>query len=326
MNFLGVDGGGTKTEFIMIDEWGKILGHALKPTCHYKQTSLDNFKKVIEEGITEVCNEANISISEIDCSFLGIPGYGEIIEDVEKIESIVENILSSKNYKCGNDSEVAWAGSLGCKPGINIVAGTGAIGFGVDSSGNFARSSGWGYFCGDEGSAYWIGKKTIEIFSKQADGRLKKTPLYEIMRSELDIKDDFDLLNIVLNKLEMKRNKIGKLAKILYKAAEENDKMALEVYSEAAYEHHLTIKTIINKLDFKKNEDILVSYSGGVFNAGEYILEPLKRYLAEENNNIQLISPILKPISGAALYALTICLGKVENKVIDKLKLEEENI
>ena len=79
-------------------------------------------------------------------------------------------------------SRPAGGGSLACRAGINLVAGTGAIGFGKDSFGKTARSAGWGYFCGDEGSAYWLGKQLISIFGKEADGRKAKTPLYDIVR------------------------------------------------------------------------------------------------------------------------------------------------
>ncbi len=324
LNFLGIDGGGTSTEFIIINQKGKILSHINRPTCHYRQTSLETFEKVIKEGVKEVCNQANISISQIDYSFIGIPGYGEILDDIKDIESIVEKTLPLNSYKCANDAVVAWAGSLGCKPGINIVAGTGAIGFGVDSKNNFARASGWGHFCGDEGSAYWLGKKMIEIFSKEADGRLERTPLYDIVRSELEINHDFEIIDLVINRLEMKRDEVAKLARILYKAAEKEDKFAIEIFSQAAYEHYLTIKSIIEKLDFQPDEKILVSYSGGVFNSGKYILEPLKKYLDKQNRNIELITPILKPVLGAALYAMNISLNNIENNVIPKLKLEGE--
>ena len=56
-----------------------------------------------------------------------------------------------------------------------------------------ARTSGWGYFCGDEGSAFWLGKKAIALFSKQADLRMEKTAIYEIMRSRLRLERDYDL-------------------------------------------------------------------------------------------------------------------------------------
>lgn len=323
MKFLGVDGGGTKTEFIIINEIGKVLGHAVKPTCHYKQTSLDNFEQVISEGVEEVCRQSRISISEIDFSVIGVPGYGEIEKDIHIIDEMVKRVLGKDSFKCVNDAVVAWAGSLGCEPGINIVAGTGTIGYGIDPKGNMARASGWGPFCGDEGSAYWLGKKVIEIFSKQSDGRLKKTPLYDIVSSEFNLKHEFDLLDIVVNKMEMKRDKVAQLAKLLYKAAEVNDVFAIEAYSHAAYEHYLTIHSIVGKLDFETEEKILVSYSGGIFNAGEYILAPLKKYLQKESKPIELITPILKPIFGAALYALTIKLGKQNADIIENLTTEQ---
>ncbi len=324
MKFLGIDGGGTKTEFIIIDEAGHVFGHAIQPACHYKQTSLETFENVIREGIMEACHESNISIKDIDFSVIGVPGYGEIQEDIQSIDEIVKKILDETSFKCVNDAVVAWAGSLGCEAGINIVAGTGAIGYGIDSKGNMARASGWGPFCGDEGSAYWLGKKAIEIFAKESDGRLKKTPLYNIVRSELGIESDFDLLDIVINRMEMKRDEVAKLAKLLYKAAKEDDIYAIELYCNAAYEHFLTIRTIIDKLDFEPEERILVSYSGGIFNAGEYVLAPLEKHLKKGSRHVDLITPILKPVFGAALYALTIKLGKQNADIIKTLMTEQE--
>jgi len=193
----------------------------------------------------------------------------------------------------------------------------------VDYKGKTARSSGWGPFCGDEGSAFWLGKKVIEIFSKEVDGRLERTPLYHIVRSEFGIENDFDLLDIVVNKMEMKREEVAKLAKLLYKAAEENDKIAIETYSQAAFELYLTIKSIIDKLNFLPEEKLLVSYSGGVFNAGEYVLAPLRKYFQDENKCIELITPILKPVYGAALYALTIKMGKSNINIVENIKTEQ---
>ena len=218
-----------------------------------------------------------------------------------------------------NDSEVAWAGSLACNPGINIVAGTGAIGFGIDSKGNTRRASGWGDLCGDEGSAYWISLKMIEAFTKQADGREERTRLYNIVRDELEIEDDFEILDIVLNKLDRRRDKIASLANLLFIAAEDDDHIAIEIYKEAAREHFLTIRALVEKMEFEEDEEILVSYSGGVFKSGKHILEPLESLIKSYRSDIKLIKPILNPGSGAALYALKLS-GQNTKSVVEKLK------
>jgi N-acetylglucosamine kinase-like BadF-type ATPase len=329
MYYLGVDGGGTKTAFVLIDEEGKLCSYTKMKSCHYIQVGFKKFEEIIKNGIKKVCDLNGCKIDDISYSFLGLPGFGESKEDEIKLVRIVEKILNSKNFRCGNDVEAGWAGSLACEPGINIVGGTGAIGFGKDHTGNSARASGWGYYCGDEGSAYWLGKKLISYYTKQADGRLTKTPLYNIVKGEFNLKRDFDLITVVYEDLEMKRDKVASIAPLLYKAAQQNDKHAINLYKEAGYEHSLTVKAIIDKLNFNKSNKILVSYSGGVFKAGKYILDPFKEYLSDEN--IKLIKPKLLPVTGAALYAMKIDDENNSNKrdyniIIDKIQNEEKKI
>lgn len=325
MFYLGVDGGGTKTAFVLIDQEGKICSYTTKSTCHYLQVGIDTFQRVLEDGIADICKQARIEKSDIAYSFLGLPGFGENKDDVPKLETIVKHILLSEQFKCGNDVEAGWAGSLACQPGINLVGGTGAIGFGRDRHGNTARASGWGYYCGDEGSAYWLGKRVISLFGKEADGREEKTPLYDIVRNKFNIQRDLDFISVVYDTLERKRDKIAQLAQLLYQAAEEGDEKAVDLYRQAAYEHSLTVKALINKLNFNCDEEILVSYSGGVFKAGPYILDPLNKYI--DQSNVKLIKPILQPVTGAALYALL--LDKRLNDydlIVEKLREEEKRL
>ena len=127
----------------------------------------------------------------------------------------IGSFLDSR-FQCGNDVEAGWAGSLACRPGINLVCGTGAIGYGKDPNGLGARSSGWGCFCGDEGSAFWLGKKAIELFAKQSDWRLERTVLYELMKTRLQLKRDFDLIPFVHNELKLERDQVAPTCLILF--------------------------------------------------------------------------------------------------------------
>ncbi len=301
MYYLGVDGGGTKTDFMLIKESGELLSFFRTGTCHYKEIGLEQFEKVIREGLQEVTKTAGLKVKDICFTFLGIPCYGEYKADIPVLNDIISSLLSS-GFQCGNDVEAAWAGSLACRPGINIVAGTGAIGFGRDPEGNSARASGWGYFCGDEGSGYWLGKKLISNFTKQADGRLEKTPLYDIVCTEFNLDDDFDFITVVHDDLELKRSKIARLAVLLDRAADRGDKKAFELFDKAAYEHSLTAEALRGKLNFTGVDEVVVSYSGGVFKAGDYILDPLRKYL--HSHKMILKKPELSPAAGAAFYAL----------------------
>lgn len=325
MLYLGVDGGGTKTAFMLIDEKGNILAETIKDTIDFARIGSCSFKKRIRKGIKEICYKCNSDIKDISYSCFGVPGLGdEIIRDIPVIEEVIGNILRGKDFICVNDVEVGWAGSLGCQSGIHLVAGTGSIGYGRNYNGKSARSSGWGHVFGDEGSAYWIGMKLINIFTKQSDGRINKTILYDLVRENFNLKEDFNLIPILYKDLKLKRNEIAKLAMIVYEAAKLGDITAVEIYKEAAYELSLIVNGIMKKLDFNgKDRDILISYSGGVFNSKDFIIKPLKEYIL--SSRAKLIKPMLKPVTGAAMYAL-ITHQKYHQltDIIARLKLQED--
>lgn len=320
MIFVGVDGGGTKTAFSVIDEVGNKLYFYETTTCHYEQVGLSGFEKIISEGIEKIKNSLKISLKEIDFIFLGVPGYGERVEYDIKIKEILEKVLKGCKFQCGNDVENGWAGSLACSPGINLVAGTGAIAYGLNEKNENARSSGWGFFCGDEGSAFWIGKKGIELFCKQADGREKKDKLYEIYKENLKLNKDFDLINYVYNTINFERGKVAELATFVFQGALAGDLKCIEIFKEAAYEHYLMVKGVVDQLKFK--DKVKISYSGGVFKSKDFVLEPLKKYLEENNIKGELIEPQLSPVLGAALYAYKLSGNELNNKIITNLKGE----
>lgn len=307
-----------------MNEEGQIISHVTKGSSYYIQTQFAGFQRVLMEGISEVCHEADIEIDEINYSFLGIPAFGEAEQDSRRLGTIVQEIVRNGRFRCGNDVEAGWAGSLACRPGINLVAGTGSIGFGKDPSGGTARAGGWGDFCGDEGSAYWLGTRLLSLFGKEADGREAKTPLYDIVRSHFGINRDFDLISIVYDLLKLQRDEIAKLALLVFQAAGQGDPKALALYHEAAYEHSLTVKSLLRQLHFDNGSDIPVSYSGGVFKAGEFILTPLKKFLVDEP--VRLIPPALLPVTGAALYAMKLDGQPLTEPLIDKLRKQEETI
>ena len=199
MYYLGIDGGGTKTAFEIINGNGNILSSLKTETCNYIQIGKEKFGKVIREGVAAVCDKAEIQTTDLCFTCIGIPSFGEISTDTSDLISIAKEALHSNNIKCVNDVEVAWAGSLACNPGINLLAGTGALGYGKDQKNNAVRVGGWGYFCGDEGSAYWLGKKLIELFTKEADGRIAKGKTYDIVCREFNLNSDFDFISVIYN-------------------------------------------------------------------------------------------------------------------------------
>lgn len=298
MFYVGIDGGGTKTKFTIINEKEEIVNSIEKGTCHYNQIGFDGLERVLTEGIDELIKN-NIDKNEIKGVCLGLAGYGKVKSDAVKVEEIVATIFNGISYKLLNDVQIAHAGALDGKDGIVIIAGTGSIGYSSFKGINH-RVGGWGYTIGDEGSAYWIGKKAIQAFSKQADGRLEKGRMYEIFKEELNIDDDYELISYINSEIKADRGEIAKLARICSKAAIEEDNSAKEIFSKAGKELASLINTLAKSIN---EEEIIASYIGGVFKSEELIIKPIEANL---NKNIKLKSPKYSPDVGACLIAKNI--------------------
>ena len=143
-----------------------------------------------------------------------------------------------------NDGEVGWAGSLACGEGIHIVSGTGSIAFGRGCDKEFARCGGWVEFFGDEGSCYWIGRQGMSLFSKEADGRLPRGPLYELVHGEFGLTEDYQFIDRIVREFAPYREKVAGFQRYVLQAARAGDTAAAALYETAALELALMIRTL----------------------------------------------------------------------------------
>lgn len=297
MFYIGIDGGGTKTKFTLINERNEIIFTIEKGTCHYNQIGFDGTEKILSEGLKDIIESTNLNISDIKGVCLGLAGYGKVKSDADKLSIVVKKVFGNTPYKLLNDVQIAHAAALALEDGVVIISGTGSIGYSVNDA-KTRRVGGWGYSIGDEGSAYWIGKKTIEEFSKQADGRREKTKIYYILKEELNLEDSYQLINYIYNHIKSDRGEIAKLAQICTKAATDGDKVAIDILEEAGKELAMLINALAD--DFPRDRKVKASYVGGVFKCGNLIIDPIRKNL---NENIEFVHPKYTPDVGACILA-----------------------
>lgn len=301
--YLGVDGGGTKTKFIISDEQGMILAISTQPTCHYLQCGFDGITNVMRTGLNECLKKSEIDEQDIASAFIACAGYGDIEKDNKRIQKAVQKAYPTIPHIIGNDTENALAGSLAGGYGINVIAGTGSIGLGKNEHQEMLRCGGWHHsFGGDEGSAYWIACKLILHFTRQSDGREERTELYDYIRKEYQLKEDSDILDLCVVQWDFDRTKIAAMSRSVYELAKRQDPIAIAIFQEAAKELADIIRTIYRKLNFTSST-IPVSYSGGVFQSKHFILDPLRQELSSLPS-LQLCEPILSPDSGSIILAM----------------------
>ena len=296
--FLGVDGGGTKTAFCLLDPDGRVVAEARTASVYYLSEGIGIVEPLLRQGIGEVCGIAGIAVGGITHAFFGLPAYGEISADVPVLDALPAKVLGTTNYRCGNDMICGWAGSLGGVDGINVVAGTGSIAYG-ENAGRQWRGGGWSELFGDEGSGYWVAVNGLNAFSRMVDGRMPAGPLVGEMRAALELSADFDAIDVVVNRWHGDRGRIANLSKVVVRAAEAGDTVAADVLRKAGHELALLVKTGREALEFEASHQVPVSYSGGVFGSAQ-VLAAFRESLTPD---FDLRAPLLEPHIGAALHA-----------------------
>jgi len=319
--FLGVDGGGTKTEFVLIDREGRLVARHQTGTSYYLQIGFDGLNRVLMEGVQAVLTQAEASAADIVYAFFGLPAHGEDSQAQGLLDVMPEAVLGHRRYQCGNDMICGWAGSLGGADGINIVAGTGSIGYG-ERLGRTARGGGWGEIFSDEGSAYWIAIQGLNAFTRMSDGRLPKGPLHGLFRMHFDIDFDLDICGRLMGAEPPSRDKIAALSRLVAQAARHDDAEAVRIFERAASELAAIIDAIRLGLGFLPGESVPLSYSGGVFRAGELIVTPLKVRLAQLSPDYRLVEPVLSPSLGSALYAARLAGEPLSAQAVRRLAAE----
>lgn len=297
---MGIDGGGTKTAFVLSNEEGKVIGEHVCEGISYRQIGMEGVVRVCSDAVTLLCEKHQVERADLSIC-IGLPNYGESKGNDQKIEALLKQALSPAKTAVVNDCEVGLAGSFGIEPGINIVAGTGSIAFGRNASREVARSGGWSEYFSDEGSCRWMGIKTMEYFSKESDGRLPRAALYTLVKEHFQVEEDFDVIDIFEAEYLPYRSKIASLQKVLFAAAKAGDASAISLYDQAAKELTGIILAVHGKL-WKKDEVCRISYSGGLFKTGDMILDPLKEKLSQYH--MELVQPKYKePVYGAVELA-----------------------
>jgi N-acetylglucosamine kinase-like BadF-type ATPase len=300
--FLGVDGGGTKTDFLLIDSSGSVLARRREGSSYYLEIGIENLQSMLIDGIRAILSVVSLAPADITYAFLGLPAYGENTSLLPRLDSLAEAILPRQRYRCANDVVCGWAGALGGCHGVAVVAGTGSIAYGEYAS-HSARAGGWGELFSDEGSAFWVAREALNLFSRMSDGRMEKSLLYGILREHFGVASDLDVCAAVHGPPGLSRSEIAALSHLVAKAARKGDPSALKIFDKASQELAALVHAVRDSLGTPPDVCLPASYCGGMLERDSVMLPLFARALHAGERRYALTAPRLPPSAGAALRA-----------------------
>jgi N-acetylglucosamine kinase-like BadF-type ATPase len=315
-HFLGVDGGGTKTAFVLVEESGRVLATHTEGPAYYLETGLSELRQMLARGVRYTLAQAGGAVP--DFAFLGLPAYGEDSALVPVLDEIAAGVLPAGRYRCGNDAICGWAGGLAAQEGIHLICGTGSMAYG-EYGGRRARSGGWGELFSDEGSAYWIALAGLNLFSRMSDGRLPRGELHGLLQRHFGLERELDLCAAIYGRDGTKRSQLAALAPLVAQAAAAGDGQAAALFTRAAEELAQMVHAVRGQLEVQGKVTVKVSYSGGMF-AFAQLLSALRSTLAARGAQYLLIAPRLPPVLGAALYAAKLADAPLSGAALAQLE------
>ena len=299
--FLGVDGGGTKTAYLLIDARGNIRASHVTGSVSHLVAGIDQASALLVSGARAALAAGGLAPAAIDFAFFGLGAHGEDSANTARLDAMPLGLFEAARYRVGNDMLSSWAGSLAGADGISVIAGTGSMAYG-EHAGRGARAGGWGEIIGDEGSAYWIAREGMNLFSRMSDGRAPVGPLHALVRERLGIANDLDLCARIYGTEAASRGTFAQFARLVHDAAG-TDEQARQIFVRAADELAAQVMAVRSALRVPHGSLLPVSYSGGAFAGSPLLVSAFEAALSSSGAAFECRAPVFPPVAGAALYA-----------------------
>ena len=289
--YLGIDGGGTKTAFWLVDAQGFLCASVTLGASNPNDVGLDAACALLKDGIAQVT--AGYDRASISC-FAGIAGAAT----GENAASITAHLrtLGLARAECQSDLALSLAVCLGKEDGIAIIMGTGSLALG-QIDGTVLRVGGYGYLFGDAGSGFALGQGAILAALQAEDGSGAPTILREMVAAQCKKDRVLDALAefYVGGKME-----VARYAPLVFDAHAQGDAVATAILLTNVQAIASNIRALGTRMD---KEHIHVVLCGGLVAKSDVILPLLQDALAGDGRTYALSVATAEPIQGALYLA-----------------------
>lgn len=299
--YLGVDGGGTKTQIALMNEALEVVGEGFSGPSNPLRVGVETAVSNIVQAVHEACDAGGVSRGDIAAATLGLAGVRRADLRQRVRDSFIQR-LRIRKVEVITDAEIALYGTTLGKPGLVVIAGTGSICLGKNEKGELAISGGWGPLAGDEGGGVGIAQTALHSVAKASDGRGIATKLSE-RASEYFRASGPENLIVAIYSPQIDNSRIAGFARLVVETAQEGDAVASTILQEAGYELGIAACAVVEKLRLEEKK-IPIGCVGSVFKAGELLTKPMIEMIHSIAPRAFLTEPLMPPAHAAALMAL----------------------
>ena len=276
---LGVEGGGTKTAWVLVERDGadlRILNQGKLPPSNFRLVTPDRLRTILSE-LPKQIDRAGVFLA------------GCALEDQPALSHICAEIWPSAKITTGNDRDSGLAAALGRGEGIVVNAGSGSSVTG--------RRGGWGHILGDAGGGYFLVIQALRFILSE----------YDLHRGEVQFTAKI-LRALCLNNLDelvrwaqtADKMEIALLAPVVFEAAAGGDARVMEIIEEGARVLGEYTEAVASRLRLLAPKVVLM---GGLFHRDSIYTHAFRRRLKKNLPDARVATADRPPELGAAWLA-----------------------
>ena len=299
--FLGIDGGGTKTEFAVVSSDGFVRKRFTRSGCNPNDIGFEKMAALIADGIGACLLEFQ-SIGAVFCGIAGI-STGNY---AKQLRAELKKRYPRINLQIKNDS----ANLFGLNDGADmaLISGTGSVVFVRDGE-EYRRLGGWGYLLDRAGSAYDMGRDAIREALGEEDMGRAPSLMSHMLREKLHTPTVWEHVNTIYNE---GKPYVASLASVVFDAYRQGDEAAARIIDRSAR----ALAELLNAGVALYGARPVAVIGGGLFeHYGDIMTAHIEKY-----SSVRLSRSDLPPIYGACRTARAMAEGEIPEEVYENFK------
>lgn len=314
---LAVDGGNSKTLAAVADETGRALSAGLSGGCNYQGCGKEAAAREIGEAIGRALSGAGLSRVEFAC--YGIAG-ADRDKDFETIRRLIAPLDPAQESVLVNDTLLALRAATPDGVGVALIGGAGSNCIGMNEEGRIEKAGGLGPLTGDKANAGALVQDAVIAALKGVDGRGPRTLLEGKLKEALGLSALEDVIEFGFAD-SGRAVDLGSLAPLVFAAAEEGDRVALELLEDHGRSAGEAALAVLRKL-FSSEREVVVALGGSVLQKGGHpaLVNTARETVVREFPKVSWIVLSEPPLTGGILRALDGLGVKTDAALLSRVK------
>ncbi|UTA49665.1 ATPase [Simiduia sp. 21SJ11W-1] len=224
--YLGIDGGGSKTKAILVNEANEVIGTGLagpSNPLHGVEQAFTSIRLSAELAL----EDAGLPRSHIRNLIVGAGLAGVNLPDLYQVVDQWEHPFA--DFFLTTDLHIACLGAHGGGDGAVIITGTGSCGYSNVKNRTLIVGA-HGFPFGDKGSGAWMGLEALKYALLSSDGLAPQSPLQARVEQHLDAKG----IDMVGRMATATSSRYARLAPLVLELAEAGDPVSLAIAKDGA--------------------------------------------------------------------------------------------